>query len=160
MRSAALNAVQSMFAPGANECAICRTVAAPSAAARSRRNGTMRAIAHRRADRRLTASVDIRPQHDRAAGAWTVWPAAAAKLGRQRTAAAAGHLVQRLLWPALVDRAAAPRRLALRDVPSAGASGAGEGGDRRPVTARSDEHHELPKIVLGQQATEEKACIL
>jgi hypothetical protein len=105
MRSAALNAVRSMFAPGANRC-----VAAPSAAARSRRNGTMRAIAHRRADRRLTASVDIRRQYDRAACARTFWPAASAQLGGQRTAAAAWHLVQRLLWPALVDRAAAPRR--------------------------------------------------
>jgi hypothetical protein len=45
-------------------------------------------------------------------------------------------MVQRLPWAALVDGAAAVGRLALHDVPSAGASGAAAGGDRRPVTAR------------------------
>jgi hypothetical protein len=75
-------------------------------------------------------------RHDGAACAWTFWPAASTKLGGQRTASGARHLVQRLLRTALVDGAAAAGRLALRDVPSASASGAGEGGDRRPMTMR------------------------
>jgi hypothetical protein len=53
-------------------------------------------------------------------------------------------MVQRLLRATLVDGAAAPRRLALRDLPSADASGPGEGGGYRPVTSGPDEHHDLP----------------
>jgi hypothetical protein len=49
-----------------------------------------------------------------------------------------------MLRIALVDRAAATRRLALHELPSADTSGAGVGGDRRPVSARPDEHDELP----------------
>jgi hypothetical protein len=56
----------------------------------------------------------------------------ASRAGRTALCGHAWHLVQRLIRATLVDRAAAPRRLALRDVSSAGASGAGEDGSISP----------------------------